>query len=43
MNPVLRIYPSEIGQFGEVDFWCPVTPAELKAVLAVPEEKVKTP
>lgn len=41
MNLGLRIYPSEIGQFGGVDFRCPVTPAELKAVLAVPEEKVK--
>ncbi|HEY1914513.1 MAG TPA: hypothetical protein VGH27_02960 [Streptosporangiaceae bacterium] len=41
MNPGPRIYPSEIGQFGGVDFRCPVTPAELKAVLAAPEQKVK--
>ncbi len=41
MNSRLRIYPSEIGQFCGVDFRCPVTPAELKAVLTVPEEKVK--
>ena len=31
----------EIDQFSGVDFQCPVTPADLKAVLAVPEEKVK--
>lgn len=37
----LRIYPSEICQFSGVDFGCLVPPAELKAVLAVPEVKVK--
>jgi hypothetical protein len=37
----LRIYPSEVGQFGGVDFGRSVPPAELKAVLAVPEERVK--
>jgi len=41
MHSELRVYPSEIGQFSRVDFRYPVTPAELKAVLAVPEERVK--
>jgi hypothetical protein len=36
-----RIYPSEIDQFNVVDFRCPISLEELKAVLAVPEERVK--
>jgi hypothetical protein len=41
MVSALRVYPSEIGQFSEVDFGCPVTEAELKAIRQVPEETVK--
>jgi hypothetical protein len=33
--PGLRVYPSQIGQFREVDFSCRVSSAELKAVLEV--------
>jgi hypothetical protein len=36
-----RVYPSEIRQFGTVDFTSTVTEAELQAVLRVPEETVK--
>lgn len=41
LAPGLRVYPSEIGQFSGIDFACPVSKAELDAVLQVPEEKVK--
>jgi hypothetical protein len=41
MAPGLRIYPEEIGQFSGIDFQSPVTPADLKAVLSVPEDTVK--
>ncbi|HEX9539391.1 MAG TPA: hypothetical protein VGA04_14590 [Streptosporangiaceae bacterium] len=40
-TPGLCVYPSEIGQFREVDFGGRVSPAELKAVLEVPEKSVK--
>jgi hypothetical protein len=41
LAPGLRVYPSDIGQFSGIDFACPVSKAELDAVLHVPEEKVK--
>lgn len=41
LAPGLRVYPSDIGQFGGIDFACPVSEAELDAVLQVPEETVK--
>lgn len=37
----LRVYPSDIDQFNEIDFTSPLTEAELEAVLLVPEETVK--
>lgn len=37
----LRVYPSDIDQFGGIDFTSPLTEAELKAVLLVPEDTVK--
>lgn len=40
-TPGLRVYPSDIRQFSEIDFTRPVSKAELDAVLQVPEEKVK--
>jgi hypothetical protein len=39
--PGLRVYPSDIGQFSGIDFASPLTEAELKAVLRVPEDTVK--
>jgi len=39
--PGLRVYPSDIGQFSGIDFARPVSEAELKAVLRVPEDTVK--
>jgi hypothetical protein len=39
--PGLRVYPSDIGQFSEIDFTSSLTQDELNAVLQVPEEKVK--
>jgi hypothetical protein len=41
ITPGLRVYPSEIGQFGGIDFACPVAEAELAAIRQVPEETVK--
>ena len=41
LAPGLRVYPSDIGQFSGIDFACPVSEAELEAVLQVPEETVK--
>lgn len=41
LAPGLRVYPSDISQFSGIDFACPVSQAELDAVLQVPEEKVK--
>jgi hypothetical protein len=39
--PGLRVYPSDIGQFSGIDFASPITEAELKAVLRVPENTAK--
>jgi hypothetical protein len=41
LAPGLRVYPSDIGQFRGIDFACPVSEAELEAVLHVPEDTVK--
>ena len=41
LAPGLRVYPSEIGQFSRIDFAAPISDAELKAVLRVPETEVK--
>ena len=41
LAPGLRVYPSDIGQFSGIDFACPVSEAELEAVLRVPEDTVK--
>ncbi|MEV7969285.1 hypothetical protein AB0O34_25345 [Sphaerisporangium sp. NPDC088356] len=40
-NAGLRVYPSDIGRFSEIDFTSPLTEAELEAVLRVPEDTVK--
>lgn len=37
-----RVYPSEVDQFGEIDFMSAIAPDEVKQVLKVPEEVVKT-
>jgi hypothetical protein len=41
LAPGLQVYPSEIGQFSGIDFAAPISDAELKAVLRVPEKDVK--
>jgi hypothetical protein len=41
LAPGLRVYPSDISQFTGIDFASPLTEAELKAVLRVPENTVK--
>lgn len=41
LDPGLRVYPSDIGQFSGIDFACPLIEAELEAVLHVPEDTVK--
>lgn len=37
-----RVYPDEVGQFTSIDFRSTITPDEVKQVLKVPEEVVKT-
>jgi hypothetical protein len=37
-----RVYPTEIDQFTSIDFLSTVTPSDVKQVLKVPEEVVKT-
>jgi hypothetical protein len=41
LAPGLQVYPSEISQFSGIDFAAPISDAELKAVLRVPETEVK--